>query len=398
MMRVFHLTWEFPPRIIGGIARHTFDLSRALAKRGAEVYVVTCNFPGSSEYENIDGVNVHRFEAYAAADSFLGWVLRMQKSMETKAIDLINLTGGLDLIHVHDWVSGVAGIGLKHLYRRPLVTTIHSTEYGRREGVHNNFQRSIHEIENWLCYEAWHIITCSSYMRDHVSWCFRQPKNRITHIQNGVDLTKWNFSIDCEDARKRFASKNEKIILFVGRMVHEKGLDTLIKALSILLRRGLQTKIVAVGEGPRREEYKRLAWNLGLSEKVYFTGHIDDHTLLSLYRVSDIAAFPSRFEPFGIVVLEAMATRCPVVVSAVGGLNEIVDQEATGLKVPTDDPLALASAIERILKDNELRGRFVEKAYERCLRHYTWDKIAEKTLKLYNKTIDEWDSGVWKPT
>ena len=232
-MRVLQLTWEFPPRVIGGIASHVFDLSRALTRRGVEVHVITCNFPGARDYEDIDGVHVYRSEAYATADSFLGWILRMQKNMEEKACDIIRSMGGIDMIHAHDWLSGVAGIGVKHLFRKPLVVTMHSTEYGRRIGLHNDFQRSIHEIEDWLCREAWRMIVCSYYMRDHVSWCFRQSRDKIDVIPNGVDVTKFQFSLNYWEFRSQFALGHEKILLFVGRMVPEKGLDMLIRTFPI---------------------------------------------------------------------------------------------------------------------------------------------------------------------
>ena len=396
-MRVLHLSWEFPPRIIGGLASHLFDLSRALTRRGVETHVVTCNFPGAKEYENMEGVNVHRFEAYAAGDSFLSWALRMQKNMERKGCDLISLIKGVDIIHAHDWLSGVAGIGLKHLHRKPLITTMHSTEYGRRNGIHNDLQACIHEIESWLCYESWRIITCSYYMRDHVSWCFRAPENKVCVVPNGVDVTKFNFIFNYWEIRNRFAHASEKILLFVGRLVPEKGLDVLIKALPIILGNGVDAKIVVVGEGPQRDEYQRLANDYGLGNKILFTGHIDDWTLRALYRVADIAIVPSRFEPFGIVALEAMAAHCPLVASAVGGLNEIVDHEGTGLKAPPNNPEALALAILRIIRDLGFKDWIVNNAYQKCLWNYNWDKIAEWTTGVYEAVLREYDISSWKP-
>jgi len=397
-MRVLHLSWEFPPRIIGGIAAHVFDLSRALARRGLEVNVMTCNFPRARKFENIDGVNVNRFESYATGDSFLGWALRMQKNMEISSSDLINGTGGLDIIHAHDWLSGVAGIGLKYLYRKPLITTMHSTEYGRRTGIHNDLQASIHEIEGWITSESWRVITCSYYMRSHVAWCFHLPEGRICVVPNGVDVTKFSFAFNYWGVRNRFAHESERILLFVGRLVPEKGLDTLINALPVILAGGLNVKLVVVGEGPQKEMYQRMASDYGLREKVLFAGYIDDWTLRALYRVADVAVVPSKFEPFGIVALEAMAAHCPLVTTSTGGLSEIVDDGGTGLKVPIDDPPALARAILRIVRDVGFRNYVVENAYRKCLWNYNWDKIAEWTSGVYDAVLNEYTNGAWKPS
>lgn len=395
-MQVLHLSWEFPPRIIGGIASHVFDISRALARRGVEVHVITCNFPGAGKYEKIDGVNVHRFEAYAAGDSFLGWALRMQRNMEMSGCDLMSQIQRCDIIHAHDWLSGVAGIGLKHLYRKPLITTMHSTEYGRRTGIHNDLQASIHEIEGWISYESWRVITCSYYMRDHVAWCFHISPSKICVIPNGVDVTKFSFNLNYWEVRNRFAHESERLILFVGRLVPEKGLDTLIKTLPMISTSGVNVKLVVVGEGPQKESYQNMADDYGLHEKVLFAGHVDDWTLRALYRVADVTVVPSKFEPFGIVALEAMAAHCPLVTTFIGGLDEIVDDCGTGLKVPVDDPDALAGAILRIVRDIGFKNYVVENAYRKCLWNYNWDKIAEWTSGVYDAVLHEYANCAWK--
>jgi glycogen(starch) synthase len=316
--------------------------------------------------------------------------------MEISSSDLIGGIGGFDVIHAHDWLSGVAGVGLKHLYRRPLITTMHSTEYGRRAGIHNDFQQSIHEIEGWITHESWRVITCSYYMRSHVAWCFHLPEDKISVIPNGVDVTKFSFNFNYWEVRNRFAHESQRILLFVGRLVPEKGLDTLINALPIILANGVNVKLVVVGEGPQKEMYQGMVNGYGLHEKVFFAGHIDDWTLRALYRVADVTVVPSKFEPFGIVALEAMAAHCPLVTTTTGGLNEIVDDGSTGLKVPTDDPNALAGAVLRIVRDVGFKNYIVENAYRKCLWNYNWDKIAEWTSGVYDAVLNEYAKGAWK--
>jgi glycosyltransferase involved in cell wall biosynthesis len=216
-------------------------------------------------------------------------------------------------------------------------------------------------------------------------------------IQNGVDVTKFDFGFNYWEARNRFADGSEKILLFVGRLVPEKGLDVLLAALPNILSNGVKAKIVAVGEGPQREEYQRMANEYGLGSKVLFVGHVDDWTLRALYRVADVTVVPSKFEPFGIVALEAMAAHCPLVASDVGGLAEIVDHEGTGLKVPANNPNALAWAITRIIRDIGFKNWIVNNAYQKCLWNYNWNKIAEWTSGVYGAALHEYDKGSWKP-
>jgi glycosyltransferase involved in cell wall biosynthesis len=234
-------------------------------------------------------------------------------------------------------------------------------------------------------------------MRDHVSSCLGVSGDRICVVQNGVDVNKFNFNLNYWEFRNRFAHGSEKILLFVGRLVPEKGLDVLIEALPSILSNGVDAKIVAVGEGPQREEYQQIANRYGLADKTLFLGHVDDWLLRALYRVADVTVVPSKFEPFGIVALEAMAARCPLVVSAVGGLSEIVDHENTGLKVPANDRDALAQAVVRIIRDAGFKDWIVSNAYKKCVWNYNWNNIADWTAGVYGAVLHEYYNGSWKP-
>ncbi|MCK4475025.1 glycosyltransferase family 4 protein, partial [Candidatus Bathyarchaeota archaeon] len=141
------LTWEFPPRIVGGISPHVYHLSKSLAKNGVKVYVVTCDFPGAPGHEILDGVEVFRIDSYKNPSSnFATWVYLMNINMQNEAAALVNrLNGEVDIFHAHDWLVANAGVGLKHVFRKPLLVTVHSTEVGRRNGIHSDYQRMIHE-------------------------------------------------------------------------------------------------------------------------------------------------------------------------------------------------------------------------------------------------------------
>lgn len=395
---VMMLTWEYPPRIIGGISPHVYNLSRSLAKNGVNVYVVTCDFPGAPEHEVLDGVEIYRIDSYKnPSPNFATWVYLMNINMQREAAALVNRLGGkVDIFHAHDWLAANAGIGLKHVFRRPLLTTIHSTEIGRRDGIHFDYEKMIHETEAWLTYEAWKVICCSNYMVSHVRWAFKLPEDKITMVPNGVDIQQYtkNENIDLNEFRMKFALPEEKIVLFVGRLVYEKGIHVFVNAIPKVLSQ-INAKFVIVGNGYMKKSLSDLATAMGLSHKIVFTGFIDDETLKNLQKCADVSVVPSLFEPFGIVALEAMAAETPVVVSNIGGLAEIVEHDVTGIKVYPDNPDSLAWGIKRILLDEEYAERIKKNAYKKVREDYNWDKISQQTKTVYKEVLGDYSKSIW---
>ena len=395
-LRVMMLTWEFPPRIIGGISPHVYYLSRSLAKNGVKVYVVTCDFPGALSHETLDGVEVYRVDSYKnPSPDFASWVYLMNMNMQKEAASIVRELGEVDIFHAHDWLVANAGIGLKHVFRRPLLATIHSTEYGRRNGIHSDYERMIHETEAWLTYEAWRVICCSNYMVSHVKWVFGLPEDKLITIPNGVDTKEYEISdTDLNQFRQRFALPEERIVLFVGRLVYEKGIHVLINAVPKVLEK-VNAKFVIVGNGYMQQSLSEHIRNIGLAHKVMFTGFVDDKTLRNLQKCADVSVVPSLFEPFGIVALEAMAAKSPVVVSDTGGLSEIVEHEVTGIKVYPNNPDSLAWGITRVLLDNNLANRLRENAYRKVVETYNWEKISQQTKKVYESVLSEYSKTFW---
>jgi glycosyltransferase involved in cell wall biosynthesis len=396
-LKVMMLTWEFPPRIIGGISPHIYYLSKNLAKNNVKVYVITCDFPGAPQHEVVDGVEVFRIDSYKnPSPDFASWVYLMNVNMQKEAAVIVKSLGGVDVFHAHDWLVATAGIGLKHVFRKPLIATIHSTEIGRRNGLHSDYEKMIHETEAWLTYEAWRVICCSNYMVSHVKWAFGLPEDKLIMIPNGVDVKEYEkyANVDLNSFRKKFALPEEKIVLFVGRLVYEKGIHVLINAAPKILEK-VNAKFVVVGNGYLKESLSALARKMGLAHKVLFTGFLDDETLRKLQKCADVAVIPSLFEPFGIVALEAMAAKSPVVASDAGGLSEIVEHDVTGVKVYPDNSDSLTWGVTRVLLDEKYASRLRENAYKKVKENFNWEKISQQTKNVYKSVLNEYSKTFW---
>jgi len=397
-LSVMMLTWEFPPRIIGGISPHVYNLSKSLAKSGVKVYVVTCDFPGAPQRENIDGVEVFRIDSYKnPAPDFATWVYLMNVNMQKEAAALARSLGAkIDVFHAHDWLVATAGIGLKHVFRKPFFATIHSTEIGRRNGIHLDYERMIHETEAWLTYEAWKVICCSDYMVSHVRWAFGLPTDKLVMVPNGVNTEVYEKTEkeDLGQFRNRFALPQEKIVLFVGRLVYEKGVHVLVNSVPKVLTK-TNAKFIIVGNGYMRDQLANVVKGMGLAHKVLFTGFVDDETLRKLQICADVSVVPSLFEPFGIVALEAMAAKSPVVVSDTGGLSEIVNHDVDGVKVYTDNPDSLAWGITRALTDEAYANKLRTNAYKKVQEKYNWNKIAQQTKSIYETVLSDYSKSFW---
>ncbi len=396
-LSVMMFTWEFPPRVIGGISPHVFFLSKSLAQSGVKVYVVTCDFPGAPAHEVIEGVDVYRVDSYKnPAPDFATWVYLMNLNMQKEAAAIVNKLGAkIDVFHAHDWLVATAGIGLKHVFRKPLLVTMHSTEIGRRDGLHTNTEKMIHETEAWLTYEAWKVICCSDYMVSHVRWAFGLPEDKLVMIPNGVNINVYDkIEADLASFRAKFALPEEKIVLYVGRLVYEKGIHVLINAVPKVLGKA-NAKFIIVGSGYMKEQLLNIVRSMSLEHKVLFVGFADDETLLRLQKCADVSVVPSLFEPFGIVALEAMAAKSPVVVSDTGGLSEIVKHDVTGFKAYPNNSESLAWGITKILLDENYRNYIRENAYRQVQEKYDWEKIALQTKAIYQAVLGEYSKSFW---
>ena len=387
-MKILMLTWEYPPRIVGGIARVVHDLSKRLIKDGHEVTVVTYKDGDTPAYENDKGVEVYRVENYMIhPNNFIDWIMQLNFNLIAKATEIIQKEGKFDVIHAHDWLVANAAKALKNAFDIPIVATIHATEAGRNSGIHDDTQRYINDTEWLLTYEATEVIVNSNYMKNHVQGLFGLPFDKINVIPNGINLTNFNGIDRDYDFRRQYAMDNEKIILYVGRLVYEKGVQHLISAMPKILENYHDAKLIIAGKGGMLDELKGQAEAMGLSNKVYFTGYLNSKQVQKMYKCADVAVFPSTYEPFGIVALEAMLAGVPTVVSDIGGLNEIVDHGVNGMKSYAGNSNSIADSVISLLYDKQLASNVSKKAKQKVKEEFNWNKIAQDTHYIYEQAI-----------
>jgi glycogen(starch) synthase len=388
--RALILSWEYPPLIEGGLARHVRKLSEQLVAAGVEVHVLSRGDESMPAEKEVEGVWVHRVrEPTRPRDlgEFVAWVEHMNADMLAAGVELGD-RHEFDVVHGHDWLVAVAGDHLARRFRCPLVVTIHATEYGRHQGwVDKHPQSYIHGVERWMANRAERVITCSHYMRGHVADVYGLEESRVRVIPNGIDPLDLQPVDDLERLRGRFAAPDERLVVLVGRLVYEKGFQLALDALPGVIARLGGVRFLVAGSGTHEQELRRQATRLGLDEHGTFLGWIGDDVLHSLYRIADLCVVPSLYEPFGLVALEAMASGCPCIVADTGGLREIVpSDERVGLRFNGGDAEHLAVMVERLLTDDELRERLVAEASEHVLR-FDWGDVARQTADVYAELL-----------
>jgi 1,4-alpha-glucan branching enzyme len=400
---IFMLAWEYPPKHVGGLSRAVSQLSEAMAAQGAVVHVITSSIYGAPLFEEMNGVFVHRLPVTGSNDTdFIDWVFEMNLAMIDHLTRWKDSGGRIDLLHAHDWMVLETAREIKQSYGIPLVATIHATEWGRNQGnLYSPLQQRIHHMEWELCFEAQKVFVCSEYMKREVETIFTLPEGKTLVFPNGIDLPQntvsttrtggWALPIQrtTEEARRAlpWLDPNSRIVFYVGRLVFEKGVQVLIEAIPRILSQVPATQFVIGGSGPMQEELQRMAGHLG--DRVIFAGFVDCGLRDQIYEAADVCVFPSLYEPFGIVALEAMKYGKPVVVSDTGGLSEIIDHGIDGYKALPGHVESLAWHITELLQTPKLGARMAERARAKLNRKYRWPQIAKNMREAYMDLLVE---------
>lgn len=401
-MRILVLAWEYPPYMVGGLGKHVAGLIPALAelpeRQGhLHVDVLTTRYAGGMPVEQInDCVTIHRLET-ALFDSANMYNTVIDNNH--LFVDYANQIAGdepFDLVHVHDWLLGVAGIRLKYEHKIPLLVTIHATERGRHQGYTPSYNSSrIDSMEAQLCHEAWRVIVCSNFMTTELHNYFGTPFDKMVVIPNGIDQDSLHICPPEKqiELRHQYAPNGERLLFFVGRITHEKGLHVLLRAIPGILDAYPETRLLVAGRNSRH--LYPLAVEEKIDHAVYFLDYITDQQRDWLYQVVDAAIFPSLYEPFGIVALEAMALDCNVIASDVGGLGEVVKHEINGITVYPNDPCSIIWAVHRLFSDPAAAAVRRLQAHAQVGQQYSWHTIAQQTAILYQAVIAERAVTVW---
>ncbi len=410
------MVYEYPPKIVGGLGTYAAEITRKFVLLGHDVTVFTMNDDKGSlpTRELLRGIEIHRPVHIDVSDSlpdvvaedvkkwgrgikFFSKILMYNYLSAAKLINELvrDEDFKFDLVVAHDWLSIIAGITIRRELGIPLGFHVHSSERGRTLG---NGSGVVSSIENRGAQMADMVITVSYAMQDElIKDGF--PPDKIRVCYNGVDPTKYSpkqvSQERIKEIKKNYGLKDDDImVLFVGRLVWIKGADKLIRAMPQILQKIPKAKLVVVGLGDMRDYLEGLVRNLNLENVVKFRFEfIPEEERIAHYAACDVAAFPSLYEPFGIVTLEAMSMEKPVVVGAAGtsGMREIVSiigPDHCGFHINPNDPSDIAWGIISSLEDPDKKLKLGRNGRKRVLDMFSWDAAAKSTIQRYTELLN----------
>ena len=414
-MKIAVLVYEYPPKIVGGLGTYAAEITRKFVLLDHDVSVFTMNDDTGSlpTRELWRGIEIHRPLHIDVSDSLPDviaedvrkWGRGIQlfsKILVYNYLTASKLVNELvrreefdyDLVVAHDWLSVIAGIAIKKELGLPLVFHMHSTEKGRTSG---NGSDVVSNIEQRGGQMADLVVTVSHAMKDELAE-LGFPNEKVKVCYNGVDPEKYSPKQVSEEKktelRQQYGLKeNDLMALFIGRLVWVKGVDKLIMAMPEVLKKVPNAKLVIVGLGDMQDYLKALVNKLKLQDAVKFRFEfVPEEERIVHYAACDVAVFPSLYEPFGIVALEAMSMEKPVVVGAAGisGMREVVvpsGPDQSGFHINPNDPVDIAWGVTSAIENPDRKIQLGQNGRRRVLQNFSWDVAAQRTIQLYSELI-----------
>ncbi|CAB4678972.1 MAG: glycogen synthase [Actinobacteria bacterium] len=393
-MRIDLITKEYPPHIYGGAGVHVAELVKVLRK----TIEVKVRCFGEIRDESDTFAYTHPVDFDSA-----------NPALQTMATDLAMVSdmASTDLVHSHTWYANFAGQVASKLHGVPHLITAHSLEPLRpwkEQQLGGGYLLSSY-IEKSAYEDATGIIAVSAGMRDDILRAYPQiDPGKVTVVHNGIDLEAFQAAKDLDSVRANGVDPDKRSVLFVGRITKQKGLPYLLKAardlpadVQLVLAAGAPDTPQILQEVTELvEELRKIRSNV-----IWIQKHLSRPELIALLSSATVFACPSIYEPLGIVNLEAMACSIPVVATATGGIPEVVAHNQTGLLVPIEQlkdgsgtPIDearfvsdFAAALNQMLDSKQLR-EFGEAGRTRVEQHFSWSSIADQTLSVYRRAID----------
>ncbi|WP_404443621.1 glycosyltransferase family 4 protein [Sutcliffiella horikoshii] len=379
---IIMLSWECPPAVLGGLGQHVWQLSKQLAKAGHLVSLVTPHCLGAPETETVEGVTIYRAkEVECTYEDFHLFVAQTNMNLVERVRNLSS-RNQFSVLHAHDWLVGFAARALKGFMALPLVSTIHALEEGR-SSLEYSIQLQTAKWEESLIRNSDALIVCSSFMKTEVKKKMI-GKKEVRVIPNGVHLSK-EESESVSDFLNRKSYTH--LALFLGRMVPEKGIATLLDATKKIHETHPECLFILAGKGPYMSDYQSLVCQAGLEKTMLFVGYLNDREKATILKRCDMLVVPSNYEPFGIVAIEGMAAGKPVIAARTGGLSSIIKDGETGLLFEPGDAMDLSKKISSIIENPTLSASFGEKALNEVKQKYNWEDVRDETEAVYETTV-----------
>ena len=396
-MKVLMFGWEFPPMSSGGLGTACYGLTKALSRKGIGITFV---LPYSSDELNADfakfvsssNIKIKKIKSeltpYMSSSSYslmkskgkissiYGSTLFEEVHRYTLAAEKIAEEEDFDAIHCHDWMTFGAGIRAANKKKKPLIVHIHSTEFDRTGG--NSVNQYVYELEKKGMQKADRIIAVSNYTKNKIAYHYGIPPEKIDVVYNGIEHgdvhAQENFEI----------KKNDKVVLFLGRLTLQKGPDYFIYASKKVLEHEKNVKFIIAGTGDMEPFIIEKAAELGISDKVLFAGFLNIKDTNRIYSMADVYVMPSVSEPFGLTPLEAIKNNTPTIISKQSGVSEVLNH---CLKVDFWDVDEISNKIISVLRYAPLRECMTENAQFE-IKKLNWDNAAEKCVNIYNEVLN----------
>lgn len=397
-MKVLMFGWEFPPFNSGGLGTACYGITKSLSQKGTEIdFVLPKNTNGKdSEFVNLLSADSSKtkitaidslIESYMTSEAYFDIFRGLQNKNNSRCEYRNNLIDEVqryamiakeiakknphDIIHCHDWMTLPAGIEASKISKKPFIAHIHSTEADRSGGRGVNAR--IFHIEAEGVKKADKIIAVSNLTKEKIKESYHIADSKIEVVYNGIDKKEFEENIDFINPF------NKKVVLFLGRLTLHKGPDYFIKVAKKVIDKKDDVIFIVSGSGDMYHKIIENACELGIGDKVLFTGFLRDKQLKQIYKMANLYVMPSVSEPFGITPLESLASKTPVLISKQSGVSEVLNH---CLKVDFWDTKEMANKIIAVLENQELENCLAEQGYQE-IDKLNWSSATDKILDLY---------------